>query len=303
VVSTTKRKLGKWLAATGAGTYLSLAGGCSISHDTDHNGGDSPSVGRLTDAPLTTALVLSSGGPRGFVHVGVLKALDELGVCPQLVVGASVGSLVAALYAAGNSAVQIEDLALSLMPTSLTRLAIGAPETLSSTAIYTFVRRHCGNLMIEKTARTRLAIAVARRDTGAVTLFTRGDVSLAVQASCAIEGTFTPVSIRGTVYVDPDLHLPLPVRATKAMGIARVLSVDASAHEEKAPEGAQRFRATDLRKRSLTLPDTQAASLNLHPEFGYWVNMSEEFRRRAINAGYQTTMAQQAGVRALLHVG
>lgn len=49
--------------------------------------------------PVRTAWVFSSGGSRGFVHVGVLKALVELGVKPDMVVGASVGSLVAVVYA------------------------------------------------------------------------------------------------------------------------------------------------------------------------------------------------------------
>ena len=44
--------------------------------------------------------MFSSGGPRGFVHVGVLKALDELGLLPDVILGASVGAVVGALRAA-----------------------------------------------------------------------------------------------------------------------------------------------------------------------------------------------------------
>ena len=97
---------------------------------------------------------------------------------------------------------------------------------------------------------------------------------------------FTPVRIRGVQYVDADLAVPMPVRLARAMGAVKVLAVDASAHEDKAPAGAQRFREGDLRKRALTLPDALAADVSLQPDFGYYVNTSKEFRLRCINAGY-----------------
>jgi NTE family protein len=130
--------------------------------------------------------------------------------------------------------------------------------------------------------------------------FTAGDAGLAVQASCAIEGQFTPVRIRGDQYVDPDLFQPLPVRLARSLGAKRVLSVDASAHEDKAPDLArQRYAASDLRKRRLTAPDASASDVHLHPEFGYWVSMTREFRERAIQAGYAATLAQASRIRAL----
>ena len=68
-------------------------------------------------------------------------------------------------------------------------------------------------------------------------------------------------------------------------------AIDASAHENKAPAGSERYRPGDLRKRALTEPDARVATLTLHPEFSYYVNLSREFRLRAIEAGYATTIA------------
>ena len=82
----------------------------------------------------------------------------------------------------------------------------------------------------------------------------------------------------------------------------RVLAVDASAHEARAPEGSQRYRAGDLRKRALTQPDALAADVLLHPEFGYYVSFTREFRERAIAAGYQATMGMAERIKAL-HAG
>jgi NTE family protein len=106
---------------------LSMAAGCSLQSGRDHRGADAPRAQPLSRA-VRTAWVLSSGGPRGFVHVGVLKALDELGLQPDLIVGASVGALVGTLHAGGLSAIAIQTLALDLNPLSLARLAIGAQE-------------------------------------------------------------------------------------------------------------------------------------------------------------------------------
>lgn len=54
------------------------------------------------------ALVLSGGGARGFAHIGVLKALEEMGFYPDIIVGSSIGALIGVLYASGNSPDQIE---------------------------------------------------------------------------------------------------------------------------------------------------------------------------------------------------
>jgi NTE family protein len=78
-----------------------------------------------------------------------------------------------------------------------------------------------------------------------------------------------------------------------------VLAVDASVHVDRAPPGAARYRESDLRKKALIDADATLADLVLKPDFGYWVNISQEFRARAIEAGYRETMAQAAALRAL----
>ena len=120
-----------------------------------------------------------------------------------------------------------------------------------------------------------------------------------MQASCAIEGQFTPVRIHGDQYVDADHYQPMPVRLARQLGATRILAVDASAHEDKAPAGAAGWRASDLRKRALTDPDTRLADVVLHPEFGYYVNLTREFRQRAIEAGYRTTLAAAPKILAM----
>jgi NTE family protein len=276
---------------------LAALGGCTINPDHDHNGPDAPRAQPLANTPRV-AWVFSSGGPRGFVHVGVLKALDELGLMPDLIVGASAGSLVGSLRAAGLSAPQLETLALELQPLQLARLAMGQDERLSGSAVADLVRSTAPQTMLEHMPISMACVA-ARRSDRATVAFTAGDAGLAVQASSAIEGQFSPVRIRGERYVDPDWTTPLPVRVARALGAHRVLAVDATVHVDRAPEAAARYRESDLRKKALVDADGVLADLLLKPDFGYWVNLSREFRERAIGAGYRETLAQADALRRL----
>jgi NTE family protein len=99
--------------------------------------------------------------------------------------------------------------------------------------------------------------------------------------------------------VDADLHQPLPVRLARSLGAQRVLAVDASAHEWKAPAGTERWREGDLRKRALTQLDAQLADVLLHPDIGYYASISRGYRERVIDAGYQDTLRQGQALRAL----
>ncbi|MCW5657958.1 MAG: patatin-like phospholipase family protein [Burkholderiaceae bacterium] len=266
--------------------------GCSFAPDVDHDGADAPRALPLPRAPRI-AWVLSSGGPRGFVHVGVLKALDELNLKPDLIVGASVGALVGCLRASGVPGPDIEALALELQPTSMARLAIWSDQRFSGAPVAELVHRYARQRLLEDMP-VPMACVATRRSDGAVVAFTAGDAGVAVQASSAIEGQFTPVRIRGEPHVDADWFAPLPVRLARSLGARRVLAVDASVHLDRAPPGAERYRDGDLRKRALVQPDAQQADLLLHPDFGYWVSFSRDFRERAIGAGYRATMDQAA---------
>ncbi|MGB7304417.1 MAG: patatin-like phospholipase family protein [Burkholderiaceae bacterium] len=281
---------------------LSLTG-CTFGSGPNHQGINAPTAAdvrqRLPGNPW--ALVLSSGGPRGFVHVGVIEALDEIGVRPDIVVGASVGALVATLYCSGISGKALREIALSLGPTQMARLSIGTSERFSGAPIATQVNIRVNRRRLQD-LRPVCAVVARKQGTNSIVAFTEGNAGVAVQASTAIEGRFTPVSIHDTWYVDPDQVVPMPVREARRLGAARVISVDASAHETQAPAGAERFRESDQLKRRLTEPDARASDLNLHPKFGYWVSLSEEFRIRCIRAGYEQTLQMAGKIRQLANV-
>jgi NTE family protein len=272
-----------------------LLAGCA---DTvDHDAVDAPMAAPLPRVPRI-AWVFGSGGPRGFVHVGVIKALAELQLVPDVIVGASVGALVGTLYAGGVSAAEVQRLAIGLQPWRLLSWSPFHGKRFGAPALARFVNEQIDGRLLQQLP-VPMVCAVQRLRDHAVLGFSRGDAGIAVQASAAIEGRFVPVTIRGERYADADRVMPLPVRLARSLGAVRVLAVDASAHEERAPPGAEAYRETDLLKRELTRPDAEAADVLLHPDFGYWVSLSRDFRERVIAVGYKSTMARAAELRAL----
>jgi NTE family protein len=266
---------------------------------------DAP-VERPWTSPPRTAWVFSSGGPRAFVHVGVLKALEEIGVLPDVVVGASGGAIVGTLCAAGLKARQLQNLAMDLQPTAVVRLSMSSPGRLSASGLAEWVRDQVEATLqrpappvLERLAMRAVCVAYRPRD-ARVVAFTAGDVGAAVAASCAIEGRFAPVSLAGESYVDADLHMPMPVRVARRLGARRVMAIDASAHDGSAPPSAPaEWLAGDRRKRALTEPDAQAADLVLHPRLPYYASITPEYRAHVIEIGYRDTLQQVARIRAL----
>lgn len=117
--------------------------------------------------PYPVAWVLSSGGPRGFVHVGVLKALFELGLRPNLVLGSSVGALVGCLAAAGVAMPRIEALALETSMASLFRLNFSGDLWFNGAGLADLVNAEVAGQRLQQFATPFAAVAMRRGHTHA----------------------------------------------------------------------------------------------------------------------------------------
>lgn len=249
-------------------------------------------------APPRVALVLGSGGHRGFAHIGVLKALTENGIRPDLVIGASVGAVVGSLYAGGMSATEVEKLAYSLNLLEFFELKTQFGRPATGRSVQDFVNKHIQGRTIEQLPTAFAAAATRVRDSSLV-LFNRGDTGIAVRASAASPGEFEPVRISGEAYADGDVASPVPIRAARRMGARVVIAVDVSAYVQDTPIGVPaQWIEKDARRAKQVAEEAPEADVLIHPNIGYYAGHDEAYRRRVIAIAYHAARERLPAVRA-----
>jgi NTE family protein len=183
------------------------------------------------------ALVLGGGGLKGFAHIGVFRALEELGIVPTVVAGTSIGALIGAAYARGMDVSEMTDRARTLKRRDLFRLnRMGMLlERQHSPAIYleeplrNVVNSVATEMRFDQLKRTLLVNTVDIQRGSQVVWGLPGlrDVSLAdaVYASCALPGFYPPGAIGGRLCVDGGVLDNLPV-SIAGRGMDAVIAVD-----------------------------------------------------------------------------
>ena len=208
---------------------VALVAACALV-PTDNNGAGAPRQGAIvplaSERPLI-ALALGSGGSRGFAHVGVIKALEEAGIEPDIVTGSSSGAVVAALYAGGRRSAELEEIALAVEKGDLVDFVLFGKGWVKGEALQEFVNRMVEERPIERLAKP-FAVVATEAKSGRMTVFNRGDTGLAVRASASVPNLFVAPIINGSEYVDGGLTSPVPVKLARAMGADVVIAVDVS---------------------------------------------------------------------------
>jgi len=250
--------------------------------------------------PPRIGLALGGGAARGFAHIGVIQVLEEAGIKPQLVVGTSAGSLVAALYAAGKSGAELGMLALGMDESAITDWAFPGRGVIRGEALARYVREQTGGRSIEQ-LKLPLGIVATDLDSGQAILFQRGDPGVAVRASSAVPAVFQPVKIGDREYVDGGLVSPVPVRFARQMGAELVLAVDISSPPEGQATGdAVRLllQTFAIMGKSINAFELRDADVVLRPRLQGVGSADFASRQRAITAGRDAALAGLAELRA-----
>ncbi len=171
-----------------------------------------------------TALVLSGGGARGFVHVGLLRVMQLYNLKPDVIIGTSAGSLIGAFYACGYSPTEMMDVVKKFNKEKIMEKAFpNLPlSVVSWKPIEKFLYKYLGNKKIEN-LKVKLAIVATNMRTGQIEIFTKGNLLKAVEASCSIPGFFPPVKIGKDYYVDGGILLDDPTTIAKSLGSKKVV--------------------------------------------------------------------------------
>ncbi len=145
-----------------------------------------------TDPEL--AMCLAGGGGLGYLHLGLLEAMEELGLRPSLAVGTSMGAVMAAFHAAGMTTVEIREILVGFRWRKIVVPTMPHRGLLSTQGLQTMFHNYFGTAGIEDLP-VRLKISALNVRTGALKEFTKGPVDRCLAASCAVAGMFEPVMI------------------------------------------------------------------------------------------------------------
>ena len=254
--------------------------------------------------PLKLGLALGGGAARGFAHVGVIAVLEEAGLRPQLVVGTSAGSLVAALYASGKTSAQLQQTALSMEEVAITdwMLPIIGRGMFRGDALARYVNELVAARLIENMV-IPLGIVATDLGSGNAVLFQKGDTGTAVRASSAVPAVFVPVKINGREYVDGGLVSPVPVRFARQMGADVVIAVDISnPPEANTADGTLQIllQTFAIMGKSINQYELTGADVVVRPSLVGLKSADFTSRQRAIDAGRAAMLAALPALKAKL---
>lgn len=247
--------------------------------------------------PVKIGLALGGGAARGFAHIGVIKALEAQGIVPDVVVGTSAGSLVGALYAAGNSGFVLHKLALEMDEAAISDWSVPmfakATGVLKGEALQNYVNKAVNNVSLEKLKIPFGAVATDLKN-GEPILFQRGNTGAAVRASSAVPGVFQPVRIGERSYVDGGLVSPVPVRFAREMGADFVIAVNISSQPDAQPSTSTLevlLQTFAIMGQSINAYELKDADVVIQPRLGTMKGNDFPGRNTAILAGEQAASA------------
>lgn len=256
-------------------------------------------------APPSTAklaLVLGGGAARGFAHIGVIKALEAQGIVPDLIVGTSAGSLVAAIYAGGASGFELQKIALDMDDKALTDWAIPDRGFIRGEALQNYVNKHLGNRPMDALPR-KLAVVATDLRSGEMVVFRSGDVGLAVRASSSVPGVFQPARIASREFVDGALVSPVPARVARDLGATVVIAVDISSKPKNASVSSTievLMQTFSIMSATVAQYELDRADVVIRPDVGNISGTDFQSKHLAILEGERAVAGKMEEIRAAL---
>lgn len=175
---------------------------------------------------IKVGLALGSGAARGWAHIGVLRALHEIGVQPSVVTGTSIGSLVGGAYCAGRLD-ELEQWVRDMdrwQVFNLLDFGFANGGVVSGERVFNFAREQFGAIKVEDLA-VRFAAVATDLYTGREVWLKKGDVYDVARASCAMPGLLSPKGLDNRWLVDGALVNPVPVSLNRALESDFVIAV------------------------------------------------------------------------------
>jgi NTE family protein len=199
-------------------------------------------------------LVLGVGVGYGFCHIGVLKVIEEEKIPIDVIVGSSVGALIASLWATGKSSSEILEITREFREPkhiwNLVDLTIPRLGFIKGNKLYRFFKKHLGNKTFYDTSLPLKIIAsdVKRKEPK---VFDRGLLVDAIMASCSMPGVFTPFKFKEEMLFDGGIINPLPTEPLLKMGVKKIIAINVTPSREDIMRQYERIK----QQITVTLPE------------------------------------------------
>jgi len=282
----------------------------------------------LTAKDTKTALVLSGGGARGFAHIGVIKALEEIGFYPDMVIGTSMGALIGALYASGHTAQQIESYVRNTRWRSLfspqpyreiefvSQKLTDLPELFSLKFDKNFNIIFPTNLLPAQQLQERIfqitvypdyfsqenydSLAIPFRavatdlKTGKQVVLKKGNLAKTIAASSSFPIILAPVVVDTFLLVDGGLTNNVPCDVAVEMGATFIVAVDVTSKITSIPRKVDLVSYFNQALNTLSYPtDTRnlyLADILIYPEIEEYSSADFNALDSLIDRGYRATL-------------
>ncbi len=180
-------------------------------------------------------LVLGVGVGYGFCHLGVLKVIEEENIPIDIIVGSSIGSLIASLWAVGKSSSEILEIMREfrepkhiwgLIDITFPRLGF-----IKGNKLYRFLKKH---LQDKTFYDVKLPLKIVASDVRKKEpkILDKGLLVDAIMASCSMPGVFAPFKFKEEVLFDGGVTYPLPTEPLMQMGIRKIIAVNVTPSRE-----------------------------------------------------------------------
>jgi NTE family protein len=247
-------------------------------------------------------LALGSGGLRGLAHIGVLSVLERENITIDYMAGCSMGSLIGALYLAGQTVENMAKLARHLKPRFwldfvMPKMGVVAGDRIFDTIKLLTQQKTFADLSIP------LAIVATDINHGQEVVFSEGSIALAVRASISVPGIFIPFQYQDMLLVDGAVLNPTPVDIVRSMGADIVIAVDL-AHAGTVSKVTNMFdvimQSIDIMERQLLKYREHHCDVLIRPEVGHISPSAFDTVDECLALGEQAAQAALPQLKALL---
>ena len=241
------------------------------------------------------ALVLGSGGARGYAHIGVIQVLEQQGIHPDFIVGTSAGSIVGSIYASGKTANELRDIALNMKAHDVRDVKLDIKGFFDGKKVENYVNQQVNNTPLEL-LKTPMYVVATELKEGKKVVFNYGNTGQAVRASVSIPSMFVPTKIGADEYVDGGLVSPVPVDVARDLGADIIIAVDILAqpmHTETSNVWGLFNQNINIMQNHLAREELKHADIVIQPDLREKAHIFDvRGREMTIQAGAEATFNQ-----------